>query len=536
MRSRPTLALLAALVAVTAALTPIVAGAASAPAPAPAPAPTSAATEDAYFAFAAEHAQPTSASTQRSSGGATFAASDRGLAQQRDACHVGLYDDTTYEVSKLDVAGYGIAYHCEARVWDIAVGTRDTWGLGSFEGYAITIDRDGSAATGCQGYETVVVVILEGGVPAGVVFATPSCNDAGWVVTGNASGFFDGSSVMDVEFGGAAIAHDQDFRWALILASNSGTRDRAPDDGWRTMRVPCGIGATTFAKVAARQVYGAYDRMVGGDFDGDGIDDLFFYGRGSADDGLLEGSAAGLQAVTYRPPVNGNYDGIVAGDFNGDGADDIFFYGEGARPDGYLLATPGSFALTPVTGSVQVTRVYDGLVAGDFNGDGLDDIFFYGAGSNPDGLLRGTPLGLRAVSGSVQVSRSYDEVQSGDFDGDGFDDIFFYGRGSAPEGLLVGGPTWLHATTPGIANGVYDEMRPGDFNGDGLDDLFFYARGTTCEGLLRGRSSGPMIGVRTPGVDGTYDDWAGGDYDGDGKDDLYFFGRGSRPDGQLLGR
>ncbi len=454
-----------------------------------------------------------------------------------DACLTSRVTDTR-DVARMDIDWYDLIYRCNAREWRVHVSTFDGVSSNSLYVFATGIDRDQRAATGCEGADSLVVASSDNGTYFGAVFHTPSCDESRWVVTGPVSVTQLGLDELVVAFPGSAIAHDQEFRHAVIVEDNYSPGydvDRAPDAGWRVMRVPCGIGSTAFAKTTARQVYGAYDDMVGGDFNGDDIDDLFFYGAGSAPDGLLRGHPSGLQAVTYRPPVNGLYDGIVAGDFNGDGADDIFFYGRGSRQDGYLLAQNGTFNLTPVSNSVQVTRGYDGLVAGDFNGDGLDDIFFYGASSAPDGLLRGTVNGLRATSGSVQVSRSYDSLAAGDVNNDGYDDIVFYGRGSAPEGLLLGSPTWLKPATPGTANGVYHSMLAGDFNGNGFTDLFFYAPGTPCEGLLRGTPSG-LQGVRTPGVDGVYDAYAAGDFDGDGRDDIFFYGRGSAPEGQLLGR
>ncbi len=446
------------------------------------------------------------------------------------------------DVAYMDISFYGVSYYCGSRTWDFFVETWEAFGSYYLYGVvAVEMDRDRNMATGCGGTDTVAAVVPNESDTGfiGEVFAMPSCDEGTWFTVGPVLGIKPDYHSVHVQFAASSIGRDGEFRWLFTVADSrdylDDEIDHAPSVGWRDMTLPCGVGSTTFRKVTARAVYGVYDDMVGGDFNGDSVDDLFFYGRGSAEDGLLQGSGNGLLAVPYRPPVNGYYDDIVSGDFNGDGADDVFFYGAGSRPDGYLLATPGSFALTPVRGSVQVTRSYDGVAAGDFNGDGLDDVFFYGAGARPDGLLRGTANGLRAVSGSVQVSRVYDDLAAGDFNADGRDDVAFYARGTAPEGLLLGGPTWLHAATPGSANGVYDSMAPGDFNADGYSDLFFYAPGADCEGLLRGTPT-TMKGVSTPGVDGTYDAYAGGDFNGDGNDDLFFYGRGSRGEGQLLGQ
>ncbi len=498
-------------------------------------APTEAEMLDRYRAFAQEHGQPVDVP---GGGDATL-----------PFCHGALYEDG-HEGGTPGISDYGIIYWCGSNSWEFHIYTEAYFESAELGEASVLIDRDRNASTGCRGVDVVAYATYGDASDElqGIVFSSPTCDDSTWVPTGplDAAGLgiiqyaFEGNHALILRFPASAIGGDRQFRWKMIVANAASCEttcdyDVAPDAGWREMTLPCGLESTAFKKATARAVYGVYDEMVGGDFNGDSFDDLFFYGRGAAEDGLLRGSGSGLQAVSYRPPVNGYYDDVVSGDFNGDGADDVFFYGAGSHPDGYLLATPGSFALEPVANPVQVTRVYDGVAAGDFNGDGLDDLFFYGAGARPDGLLRGTANGLRAVSGSAQVNGTYQDVAGGDVNGDGFDDVAFYGLGTAPEGLLRGSPTWLHSATPGSANGVYDSMVGGDFNGDGRSDLLFYAPGRDCEGLLRGTPT-TMKGVSTPGVDGTYDAYTGGDFDGDGNDDVFFYGRGSAPEGQLLGR
>jgi hypothetical protein len=78
--------------------------------------------------------------------------------------------------------------------------------------------------------------------------------------------------------------------------------------------------------------------------------------------------------------VQGTYEPLL-GDFNGDGRNDVFWYGPGAGYDviWYGRAT-GGFA----TRAVTVRGTYQPLVA-DFNGDGLMEAFLViGQGTSTD--------------------------------------------------------------------------------------------------------------------------------------------------------
>jgi hypothetical protein len=137
-----------------------------------------------------------------------------------------------------------------------------------------------------------------------------------------------------------------------------------------------------------------------GDFDGDALDDVFFYGPGSADDRLWTGTP-GRRFVVSAAAVNGWYD-PVALDATGDGTDEILWYAPGATTSyrWERLATGAWGSRT-----LRTPALTGHPVVGDFDGDGLEDTLIAAAGAAPDAVWYGTATGI--VQQAVSVRGSY---------------------------------------------------------------------------------------------------------------------------------
>ena len=274
-------------------------------------------------------------------------------------------------------------------------------------------------------------------------------------------------------------------------------------------------------------------RMVAGDFNGDGKDDIgVFYdatvpGDGSTGTARLYTFLSTGNSFTYNNwhsfttgfPLSRVGDRMVAGDFNGDGKDDIgVFYdatipGDGSTGTARLytfLSTGNSFTYNnwhSFSTGFPLSRVGDRMTAGDFNGDGKDDVaVFYDAtvsGTGSTGTARiytflstgnsFTYNNWHSFSTGFPLSRVGNRMTSGDFNGDGKDDVgVFYdstvsGSGSTGAATLytflsTGNAftyhNWLHFSTGYPLKQVADKMACGDFNGDGKDDIAtIYYRG-----------------------------------------------------------
>lgn len=224
------------------------------------------------------------------------------------------------------------------------------------------------------------------------------------------------------------------------------------------------------------------------------------------------------------------------GDFNGDGFDDVVISEHGAMVDGteyagevYVIFGQGSAYPSVTDGpnfaGLQSMRITSSLgqmnedlgktvdFIGDFNGDGIDDLLV--RSSRYDAAVDDTSGGAYIIFGDPDLSGSLDVMGL-----DGSDGFFF----SAPE--LGGGGLSVRSSGAG------------DFNGDGFDDVILcssYANedqgravvlfgsdrafsAITKEADLDNTQAFEIIDPRTNYTSSTCD--SAGDINGDGLDDL----------------
>ncbi|MFE1070613.1 FG-GAP-like repeat-containing protein [Streptomyces sp. NPDC058783] len=248
-------------------------------------------------------------------------------------------------------------------------------------------------------------------------------------------------------------------------------------------------------------------------------------------------------------------------DYNGDGRSDLadwYDYGDGHDEiHAFPAKADGGFD-NPVHGWETAAGNYTASnmkrVTGDFNGDGIGDVaavYGYSTGEvrlitwlgNGNGTFRSPLHSWRATSG---WSFSRMTVNAGDFNGDGRDDLaiwYDYSDGSdklhtflaKPDGGFDSPFSSFQRTEGWTASSM--KFATGDFNGDGRDDL----------AALYGYSTGEVKLITFPTTpDGGFDNsavhgWSStgwnfdaaslhsGDFDGDGRDDLaawYDYGDG----------
>ncbi|MFZ5596525.1 MAG: DUF2334 domain-containing protein [Bacillota bacterium] len=232
----------------------------------------------------------------------------------------------------------------------------------------------------------------------------------------------------------------------------------------------------------------------------------------------------GGDAGNWRPGIN---DRIMAGDINGDGLDDLIVYQQGKGSIMLVQNSEGGFGIrgTVSTGATLSSPVY--LLVGDFNGDGLDDVALH----DPEGGRLGVAINGKAGFGQMKWSsfgpagKKGLQALAGDYNGDGKTDVALldYRRGEisvwladSAGNLYDTGVSWMYMRW---LRGSWIPFSA-DINGDGKSDLLFYNSSgrwkmATSDGIrfvYRG-DFGPWGGTRTGMV-------LPADLNGDGKSDL----------------
>lgn len=262
---------------------------------------------------------------------------------------------------------------------------------------------------------------------------------------------------------------------------------------------------------------------IEGNFSGAPGTDVLVYGPGSAPDGIVHVDGA---STTRRPlTVRGTYTPVV-GDFDGNGIDDVFWDGRKPVVDRmWLFNSDGSY--TEASG-VSTYRSYQGLVL-DANGDGRDDIVWYAPGPGYDSIWLMQPGAIPMARPVPPVDGTYEPVvgRFGPVPEGSASERILWPRSGASSTMWTFGPD-AQVSSQRVTVSRSGQPIPVDVTGSGYDKIFWYSPGSTHEWLTTFSLRGGIIAaenVQAQSVDGDFD-WAVGDYDGDGRDDIAWAGAG----------
>ncbi|WP_424964117.1 FG-GAP-like repeat-containing protein [Ekhidna sp.] len=177
-----------------------------------------------------------------------------------------------------------------------------------------------------------------------------------------------------------------------------------------------------------------------------------------------------------------NLVGIVNGDFDGDGQDDVAIIGRyeieilTKNPDGGEGPFDNTFISIGSSGAFAGT--IEAVAVGDFDGDGYDDLFL-GISYNDDVIFSGSSDGLTSTgyaTAATGADYGVSGIATGDFDDDGSLDIAMITADDVDEthlSILLNNGSGSFSLASSIATGgEYEaDLKAGDLDGDGSVDL-----------------------------------------------------------------
>lgn len=257
------------------------------------------------------------------------------------------------------------------------------------------------------------------------------------------------------------------------------------------------------------------DRVTYGDYDGNGKDEVIaFYDYGNANTGihrLYEDGGKYSYATIWESGAN-NFSAdsitnkVVSGDFNGDGKDEVLtlydYKNRTSKMFQFSLNGDGKITSYKTVWNTTdfVADMVNAMVAGDFNGDGKDEVLiFYDYGSNVNVVFELT-MGSDGTFTSKNVFKSTSfagsqiegKTVAGDFNGDGKDEVaMFYDYGSNVtrifslsnnNGTYSVSETWYSSTFNGASiNGKVVSTK----NSSGKDEIIaLYDYGKNITGIF----------------------------------------------------
>jgi hypothetical protein len=298
-------------------------------------------------------------------------------------------------------------------------------------------------------------------------------------------------------------------------------------------------GDKTFTKVTTGDVVNDYAKSLGaswGDYDNDGYLDLFVANNGGASNYLYKNNGSpnfDFTKITSGDIVEyGVYCHSAAwADYDNDGYLDLFVAEYFPTYPNLLFHNNGNGTFTKVEDSPVVTDSGHSIGAawGDYNNDGLVDLFVPNTNNEANWLYKNTGNGQFIKVNENVISNPSSSVGCswGDFNNDGYLDLFVANSGSANNSLYVNDTdgTFTQVTTGDIVNDQGNSHGSTWIDIDNDGDLDLYVTNDQEENNFLYKNNGDATFTRTENdltnLGGNSFGTSISDYDNDGDNDIF---------------
>lgn len=250
------------------------------------------------------------------------------------------------------------------------------------------------------------------------------------------------------------------------------------------------------------------NRLFQGDFNADSRTDLLCFdivsGTKWIDYANSSGQYGGTDwqaSSTFCTDPRGK---IIVGDFNGDGRDDLDCFNPTlTRYDIDLADSSGRFGSVDFSGLSQFCRSNERLFAGDFDGDGFDDLLCHGLTTGRKSINYGNASGAPGArswsSNSNWCGHPAGQLQIGDFNGDNRDDILCHDVDTGYKWIDYASSTGQFGGTDWERNAGFCALSQhrlfvGDFNLDNRDDWLCHNVTTGTKLIDYASNTGTFLG------------------------------------------
>ena len=274
-----------------------------------------------------------------------------------------------------------------------------------------------------------------------------------------------------------------------------------------------------------------------GDFNNDGKQDLLVSNQNSHNVSVRLGDGAGNFTGAADVPASQSPRWIAVGDFNGDGKQD---FAVANNTSSSPFSVPNTVAVRLGVGDGTFTSAADislgilfspwALAAGDFNGDGRQDLAVTSFNNSTVDVRLGagdgtfTPAGTVAVGGDpTPTNNRPTSIAVGDFNGDGKQDLAVGNRNSLTVSVRLGTGTGAFTGTTEVSTDpsatLLQWVAVSDFDGDAKQDLAIGNNNGTVS-VRPGDGAGNFSGATNVTLGTSFGGIAVGDLDNDGNGDL----------------